>query len=49
MRSFALAAALVAAAFLPGERLGIAVVVVAGLMLLAAGADAPDRRPQPLS
>jgi Domain of unknown function (DUF4153) len=38
VRSFALAAAFVAAAFLPGERLGIAVVVVAGLMLLTAGA-----------
>jgi hypothetical protein len=38
VRSFALAAALVAASFLPGERLGVAVLVVAALMLLAAGA-----------
>jgi hypothetical protein len=38
VRSFALAAAIVAAAFLPGERLGVAVPVVAALMLLAAGA-----------
>ena len=38
MRNFALAAALVAAAFLPGERLGVAVPVVAALMLLAAAA-----------
>jgi hypothetical protein len=38
VRSFALAAAVVASAFLPGERLGVAVPVVAGLMLLAAGA-----------
>ena len=38
MRSFSLAAALVAAAFLPGERLGVAVPVVAALMLLTAGA-----------
>jgi hypothetical protein len=38
MRSFALAAALVAGSFLPGERLGVAVLVVAALMLLAAGA-----------
>ena len=36
MRSFALAAALVAAALVPGERLGVAVPVVAALMLLAA-------------
>ena len=33
MRGFALAAALVGAAFLPGERLGVAVPVVAALML----------------
>ena len=38
MRNFALAAALVAAAFLPGERLGVAVPVVAALMLIAAAA-----------
>ena len=38
MRNFALAAALVASAFLPGERLGVAVPVVAALMLLAAAA-----------
>lgn len=38
MRSFALAAGLVAASLLPGERLGVAVLVVAALMLLAAGA-----------
>ena len=38
MRSFALAAALVAAASLPGERLGVAVPMVAALMLLGAGA-----------
>jgi hypothetical protein len=38
VRGFALAAALVAASFLPGERLGVAVLVVAALMLLAAGA-----------
>lgn len=37
MRAFALAAALVAAAALPGERLGIAVPVVAALMLGAVG------------
>ena len=37
MRSFALAAALVAAALVPGERLGVAVPVVAALILLAAG------------
>jgi Domain of unknown function (DUF4173) len=36
VRSFALAAALVAAALVPGERLGVAVPVVAALMLLAA-------------
>ena len=39
MRSFALAAALVAAALLPGERLGVAVPVVAALMLAAAGIE----------
>ena len=38
MRGFALAAALVAAAFLPGERLGLAVPIVAALMVLAARA-----------
>ena len=38
MRGFALAAALVGAAFLPGERLGVAVPVVAALMLAAAAA-----------
>lgn len=38
MRGFALAAALLAAAVLPGERLGLAVPVVAALMLLAAAA-----------
>jgi hypothetical protein len=38
VRIFALAAALVAASFLPGERLGVAVLVVAALMLLAAAA-----------
>lgn len=37
MRGFALAAALVASAFLPGERLGIAVPVVAALLLAASG------------
>lgn len=37
MRGFALAAALTAAAFLPGNRLGVAVPVVAALMLAAAG------------
>ena len=36
MRGFALAAALVAAALVPGERLGVAVPAVAALMLLAA-------------
>ncbi len=38
MRGFALAAAFVAAVFLPGERLGIAVPVVAGLLLATAAA-----------
>jgi len=38
MRGFAVAAALFAGAFLPGERLGIAVPVVAALLLAAAGA-----------
>jgi hypothetical protein len=38
VRNFALAAALVAATFLPGERLGVAVPIVAALMLLAAAA-----------
>ena len=38
MRGFALAAALIGAAFLPGERLGVAVPVVAALMLAAAAA-----------
>lgn len=37
MRGLALAAALTAAALLPGERLGLAVPVVAALMLAAAG------------
>ena len=37
MRGFALTAALVASALLPGERLGIAVPVVAALLLAAAG------------
>lgn len=37
MRGFALAAALAASAFLPGERLGIAVPLVAALLLAAAG------------
>ena len=36
MKGFALAAALVAAALVPGERLGVAVPAVAALMLLAA-------------
>ena len=45
MRGFALAAALVAAAYLPGERLGVAVPAVAALMLLAA---APALRVSPL-
>jgi hypothetical protein len=38
VRGFALAAAFVAAAFLPGQRLGVAVPAVAALMLLAASA-----------
>jgi hypothetical protein len=37
VRGFALAAALAAAAFLPGERMGVAVPLVAALMLAAAG------------
>ena len=37
MRGFVLAAALVASAFLPGERLGVAVPLVGALLLAAAG------------